>query len=159
MATQDVDRTQEQLEQLGASGREQGSVDGWTLLQVSGADFVELRGELDGALVGGPDAELADVETAAAEDRQVIFPLVLVLIFAALVVMLRALVAPAIMIASVLLTNIAALGLGWWVSHYVLGERFWWPARPAKNAGGKSPASSAADDADGRARPVGGRSD
>lgn len=54
VATQDVDRTQEQLQQLGANGREQGSVEGWTLLQVSGADFAELRGELGWALVGGP---------------------------------------------------------------------------------------------------------
>ena len=78
-----------------------------------------------GALVGGGDAELYDTETAAAEDRRLIFPLVLSLIFGALLVLLRSVVAPLVMTGSVLLTNVAALGLGWWLSHHLLGfERF-----------------------------------
>lgn len=96
-------------------------------IEVSGATTEELRTTLAGtdALVGGGEAELYDTEIAAADDRRVIFPLVLGLIFAALVLLLRAVVAPLVMIGSVLLTNVAALGLGWWVSHYVFGfERF-----------------------------------
>ncbi|WP_237559308.1 MMPL family transporter [Corynebacterium pilosum] len=97
------------------------------LLQVSGGTTEELRSSLSGtdAKVGGADAELYDTEQAAERDRMFIFPLVLGLVFVALVFLLRSLVAPAIMVASVLLTNVAALGLGWWVSSGLFGfERF-----------------------------------
>ncbi|AWB84229.1 MMPL family transporter [Corynebacterium liangguodongii] len=100
---------------------------GGTELQVSGGDTETIRAALEGtgAKVGGLDAELFDTEQAAEQDRALIFPVVLLLIFGALVVLLRSLVAPLIMTASVLLTNVAALGIGWWVSHHVFGfERF-----------------------------------
>ena len=45
----------------------------------------------------------------------------LALVFVALIFLLRSLLAPAIMVASVLLTNVAALGLGWWVSSGLFG--------------------------------------
>ena len=96
-------------------------------LEVSGGDTEQVRRALDGidASVGGPDAELFDTETAAGEDRRVIFPAVLLLILLSLIVILRSLAAPLVMTASVLLTNVAALGLGWWVSHHIFGfERF-----------------------------------
>ncbi|WP_291313110.1 MMPL family transporter [Corynebacterium sp. UBA2622] len=96
-------------------------------LQVSGGDTGQIRTALEGidARVGGPDAELFDTETAAGEDRRVIFPAVLILILLSLIVILRSLTAPLVMTASVLLTNVAALGLGWWVSHHIFGfERF-----------------------------------
>lgn len=95
----------------------------WSILQASGATPEVLRAALagTGSLVGGQDAELADTEDFAARDRMVIFPLVLVLIFIALVAVLRAVVGPAVMVASVLLTNVAALGLGWWVSTGIFG--------------------------------------
>ncbi|WP_448855345.1 MMPL family transporter [Corynebacterium camporealensis] len=123
VATQDPESTTATIEGMGATVTEQGSADGWTLMQVSGAEFEELRAEFPGddVLVGGPAADLADGEEAAADDRMLIFPLVLGLIFLTLIVMLRSLVAPIIMVASVLLTNVAAIGLGWWVSHYILG--------------------------------------
>ncbi|WP_288725022.1 MMPL family transporter [uncultured Corynebacterium sp.] len=96
-------------------------------LQVSGGDTAEIRDALAGtdAKVGGLDAELYDTEQAAAEDRMIIFPVVLLLIFVSLIFLLRSVVAPVVMTASVLLTNVAALGIGWWVSHYIFGfERF-----------------------------------
>ena len=113
------------LEETGATVTPSGQpVDGWTVLQVSTeADTGQLRETLTGtdALVGGQDAQLYDTEQAAERDRGIIFPLVLALIFLALVLVLRSLVAPLIMVASVLLTNLAALGLGWWISTGVLG--------------------------------------
>ncbi|HBC4100796.1 MMPL family transporter [Corynebacterium striatum] len=134
VATQDPAGTTRDIEAMGATAQEQGSAKGWSLLQVSGADFLQLREKFgdhqgeraDGAvLVGGADAQLVDEESAAERDRKVIFPLVLALIFGALVIMLRSFVAPVIMVASVLLTNVAAIGLGWWISHYMLGfDRF-----------------------------------
>lgn len=99
------------------------SVGDQAFLQVSGPDTAELRETLSGtdALVGGQDAQLYDTEEYAAQDRMIIFPLVLGLVFVALVFLLRSLFAPAIMVASVLLTNVAALGLGWWVSSGLFG--------------------------------------
>ena len=73
------------------------------------------------SLVGGQAAELYDAETFAAADRLLIFPLILVLIFLTLVVLLRCFLAPLIMTATVLITNIAALGIGWWISTNVFG--------------------------------------
>lgn len=112
-------------EALEAGGYSVTESDGF--LTVSGGTTEELRHTLEGtgALVGGPDAELYDTEQAAERDRAIIFPLVLILVFVALIALLRSLIAPLIMVASVLLTNVAALGVGWWVSHYLLGfERF-----------------------------------
>lgn len=121
VVTQDEATTNEALS--GFSARPDEPAGEWSVLQVSGATTEELRSALEGtdALVGGQDAELADTEDFAAKDRMLIFPLVLVLIFVALVVVLRSLVGPAIMVASVLLTNVAALGLGWWISTGVFG--------------------------------------
>lgn len=124
LATRDASATQAQLASLGATATARpGNPEGWTLLQVSGADIDELRTAFSGSdvLVGGPEAELMDEEAAAASDREIIFPLILLLILGALIIMLRSLLAPLIMVASVLLTNLAALGLGWWLSHYVFG--------------------------------------
>ncbi|MGV3071651.1 MMPL family transporter [Corynebacterium phoceense] len=121
IATRDADAVKEAL----PDARETGAANGWTLFQ-SSADFSELRGRLPGeTYVGGSDAQLADEESAAADDRRTIFPLVLALVCGALILMLRSLLAPLIMVTSVLLTNVAALGLGWWVSHYIFGfDRF-----------------------------------
>ena len=98
----------------------------WEVLQVSGPDTAELRAwladsQFDDAKVGGQDAQLYDQELNSGDDRMLIFPMVLLLVFMALVVVLRSLLAPLIMVASVLLTNVAALGLGWWISKYVFG--------------------------------------
>lgn len=121
IATRDADAVRQAL----PDARETGAANGWTLFQ-SSADFSQLRGQLPGeTYVGGSDAQLADEESAAADDRRTIFPLVLALVCGALILMLRSLLAPLIMVASVLLTNVAALGLGWWVSHYIFGfDRF-----------------------------------
>ncbi|AWB81714.1 hypothetical protein C3B44_04490 [Corynebacterium yudongzhengii] len=124
VATQDVDAATEALEGIeGVSVQPAEPAAGWDILQVSGGETAELRDALAGteSLVGGQDAELDDTEASAKRDRMLIFPLVLVLIFISLVLVLRALVGPAIMVASVLLTNVAALGLGWWISTGVFG--------------------------------------
>lgn len=111
------------LEREGAIVQPGDPVGDQAVLQVSGPDTLELRELLAGtdSLVGGQDAELQDAEDYGERDRMIIFPLVLLLVFVALIVLLRSLLAPAIMVASVLLTNVAALGLGWWVSSGLFG--------------------------------------
>lgn len=73
------------------------------------------------ALVGGSDAQALDTAEAAAHDRMVVIPLVLAVVFAVLVVLLRALVAPVLLLATTVLSTIAALGLGHLVSRYIFG--------------------------------------
>lgn len=127
VATQDVEAVAAALEGEDANVIPQEPAGDYEILQISGPDTVELRELLSDtdALVGGQDAQLVDTEESAAEDRTLIFPLILALIFAALVVLLRSFVAPLIMTATVLLTNVAALGLGWWISTGIFGfERF-----------------------------------
>ena len=62
------------------------------------------------ALVGGTTAINLDVRTAATHDREVIIPLILVVVFVILGLLLRALVAPLVLIATVVLSYFAALG-------------------------------------------------
>jgi RND superfamily putative drug exporter len=64
-----------------------------------------------GGLLGGVPAENLDVEQTNARDTKLIVPLVLVLVGLILVAVLRALVAPAYLIATVLLSFAATLGL------------------------------------------------
>jgi RND superfamily putative drug exporter len=63
------------------------------------------------ALVGGNTAVNLDVQRAAAHDRNVIIPLILAVVFIILALLLRALVAPIMLIATVVLSFAAALGV------------------------------------------------
>ncbi|MEL4504759.1 MMPL family transporter [Luteococcus sp. H138] len=71
--------------------------------------------------VGGSEAQRIDEAEGTAHDRRVIFPVVLGLVFLALVLLLRSVVAPVVLVGTVLLTYLAALGLGWWAFTGVLG--------------------------------------
>jgi RND superfamily putative drug exporter len=66
-----------------------------------------------GTLVGGATAVEFDVREAAAWDSTVIPPIVLVVVFAILVLLLRAVVAPLILIGTVIASFAAALGVGY----------------------------------------------
>ncbi len=63
------------------------------------------------ALVGGGSAINADIEKASMRDNKVIIPLVLVVVMIVLMVLLRALVSPLLLIATVVLSYGAAMGL------------------------------------------------
>jgi RND superfamily putative drug exporter len=67
----------------------------------------------EGTLVGGPTAVEFDVRDAAAWDSAVIPPIVLVVVFLILMALLRAVVAPLILIGTVILSFAAALGVGY----------------------------------------------
>jgi RND superfamily putative drug exporter len=66
----------------------------------------------DDVLVGGGTAQEADLRTSAARDTRVIVPIALAVVLLILVVLLRALVAPLVLIATVILSFAAALGIG-----------------------------------------------
>ena len=70
-------------------------------------------------MVGGNTAINLDVERAAAHDRNVIIPLILVVVFVILGLLLRALVAPLILTATVVLSFAAALGVSAVVFNHV----------------------------------------
>ncbi|WP_442932021.1 MMPL family transporter [Mycobacterium sp. 050134] len=74
-----------------------------------------------GALVGGPDAQALDVRDAATHDRLVVIPAILGVILAVLFLLLRAALAPPILLAATILGALAALGLGGWSSIHVFG--------------------------------------
>ena len=79
------------------------------------ADALALRGGGDGtevAVVGGLAAEAYDTGQAVGRDTRLIVPLALLLILAVLVVLLRAIVAPLYLIATVVLSFLFALGVG-----------------------------------------------
>jgi putative drug exporter of the RND superfamily len=73
------------------------------------------------ALVGGGTAVNLDVQRAADHDRNVIIPLVLVVVFLILMLLLRAVVAPLILIGTVVLSFGAALGISGLLFRYVFG--------------------------------------
>ncbi|MCO1598044.1 MMPL family transporter [Micromonospora sp. RHAY321] len=62
------------------------------------------------ALVGGDTAYLIDEERTVSRDNRVVVPLVLAVVFVILVLLLRALVAPLVLLASVVLSYVAAMG-------------------------------------------------
>jgi len=66
-------------------------------------------------LVGGPSAVEFDVRDAAGRDSVVIPPIILVVIFLILIALLRAVVAPLVLIGTVILSFLAALGVGYFV--------------------------------------------
>jgi len=68
------------------------------------------------ALVGGTTAVYIDEEASAAHDRDWVIPIVLAISFVILVLLLRALVAPLLLLGSVILSFLAALGVAAFVS-------------------------------------------
>ncbi len=108
--------------------------DGITSLQVvltstEGSDeartsIVELREALapfDQTYVGGPEAQTMDGTDAAARDRALVIPLILVVVLIALMALLRSILAPTILVLTVVGTYFAALGAGWWIFTGPLG--------------------------------------
>ena len=63
------------------------------------------------ALVGGQTAAQLDVDQASIHDRNLIIPVVLLVIFLILMVLLRSIAAPVVLIATVLLSYFATLGV------------------------------------------------
>jgi putative drug exporter of the RND superfamily len=73
------------------------------------------------ALVGGGTAINLDVERADAHDRNLVIPLILAVVFVILTLLLRALVAPLVLIATVVLSFAAALGVSAFFFNHVFG--------------------------------------
>jgi len=101
-------------------------VDGRALLQVTLSDPADsmqaedtialLRDRVDSvpgadALVGGQTAAQLDVDISSMRDRNLIIPVVLVVIFIILMLLLRSILAPVLLIVTVLLSYFATLGL------------------------------------------------
>jgi RND superfamily putative drug exporter len=109
-------------------------VDGTVLLRVTLVDQAdslaaeetvrELREDLDAvstdALVGGTTAIQLDTGDAAQRDLRVIIPAVLLVTLLVLMVLLRAIVAPLVLIATVIVSFAATLGLGAIVFYVIL---------------------------------------
>jgi putative drug exporter of the RND superfamily len=83
-------------------------------------DTVKAAGGED-VLVGGPTAAEYDLRQSATRDNWVIIPITLVVVFGILAVLLRALLAPAVLVATVILSFAAALGFGMFVSKEIFG--------------------------------------
>jgi RND superfamily putative drug exporter len=73
------------------------------------------------ALVGGNTAVNLDVQTASQRDNRVIIPLIMAVVLLVLGVLLRAIVAPLILIATVVLSYGAALGISALIFDWTLG--------------------------------------
>lgn len=101
-------------------------VDGRVLIEATLTDAADSEGAVDTvrdirtkvhavpnaqALVGGTTATQLDTQDTAARDRNTIIPIVLVVILGILIVLLRALVAPLVLIATVVLSYAATLGV------------------------------------------------
>ena len=76
---------------------------------------------IPGTIVGGTEARGVDAADAASRDRGVIFPIIFVLVLLALLVLLRSFVAPIILVGTVILTFLAAVGASWWIFTKVFG--------------------------------------
>lgn len=80
------------------------------------ADIADLRTRTkaaggDGVLVGGPTAVEADLDAASRRDLRLLVPIVLVVVLGILALLLRAVAAPVILIATVILSFLASLGI------------------------------------------------
>ena len=73
------------------------------------------------AYVGGSEARALDIADASARDRAIIMPLIALLVLAALALLLRSVVAPIILVLTVVATYLAALGASWWIFTKIFG--------------------------------------
>jgi putative drug exporter of the RND superfamily len=86
------------------------------------ATIEALRAEVHAqALVGGLDAQQLDVNAAQQHDQDLVIPLILALVFIVLVLLLRAFVAPVLLLITVVASFFASLGLSWLLFESVFG--------------------------------------
>lgn len=74
---------------------------------------------VDGTKVGGPTATLLDTRETSEHDRLLIIPIVLVVIFLVLALLLRSLLAPLLLIGTVVLSFAATMGVSALVFNHV----------------------------------------
>lgn len=74
------------------------------------------------ALVGGDDARRLEVRETYVRDQWLVIPMILILVFIVLVVLLKALVAPILLLASVVLSFFSAIGAAWLLFTNVFGQ-------------------------------------
>ena len=73
------------------------------------------------ALVGGSVAEAVDTSDGNIRDLTLIAPLILLVVFLVLILVLRSLIAPLLVLTATVLSSLAALGLGTFVTTQILG--------------------------------------
>lgn len=73
------------------------------------------------ALVGGADARALDLRAATAADQALVIPIILALVLLVLVVLLRALVAPVLLLLTVVASFFASVGASWYLFESVFG--------------------------------------
>ncbi|KRB76445.1 hypothetical protein ASE01_15900 [Nocardioides sp. Root190] len=83
-------------------------------LRAAVADFEDTH-------VGGEEAVALDERDGASRDRGLILPVILGIVLLALVLLLRSIVAPVLLVATVLATYGASMGLSWWIFTGPLG--------------------------------------
>ena len=79
--------------------------------------------DIDGAdaIVGGLDAQALDVDRAQVADQDLVIPLILGLVLLVLVLLLRAIVAPVLLLLTVVASFFASLGASWLLFQSVFG--------------------------------------
>ena len=96
---------------LSGSGEESASIDG----------LREALAPYPGTHVTGSTAQSVDEQDAQRRDLTVIVPLILALVLGALLLLLRSVVAPVLLVLTVVATYVAAMGASWWVFTGLLG--------------------------------------
>jgi putative drug exporter of the RND superfamily len=71
------------------------------------------------AKVGGQDAQQLDVKNAYAADQALVIPLILALVFLVLLILLRSIVAPVLLLITVVASFFASMGAGWLLFQHV----------------------------------------
>ncbi|MGN6744092.1 MAG: MMPL family transporter [Amnibacterium sp.] len=93
----------------------------FTSIQDLRTRFADAGGAVAKTLVGGSDATAYDQSQAQRRDQGVVVPAILAVVFLILALLLRSLVAPVLLLASVLATFLASLGLGNLLFQHVFG--------------------------------------
>ena len=91
-----------------------------TITQLRSA-YAEESGAVGTTIVGGRDATALDNLTTSQRDQDLIIPIILAIVFVILAILLRSLIAPVLLIASVLATFFASLGAANWIFTHLLG--------------------------------------
>lgn len=98
---------------------EGGSEEAFGAIESLRANVQEVPGA--NALVGGDDATRLAVKQAYERDQLLVIPMILVLVFIVLVLLLRALLAPILLLTSVVLSFFSAMGAAWLIFVNVFG--------------------------------------